>query len=225
MAVLALDDGTLPRLREFGKAPGQPSGAQAGTDRLENSIGMTQRPAESAEDVLSFWFAEGRREQWFRGGPSFDVLVEEVLGLIYRRAASGNCDNWAESPTGALALVLLLDQVPRNLFRNDPRAFATDEQARRVAHVAIEAGFDRDLSQVERLFLYLPFEHSEDIEDQELCCSLVAELDEDAGWLDYARQHRDIIARFGRFPHRNAALGRLCTAEEEAFLKEPDSSF
>ena len=186
---------------------------------------MTKRPAESAEDVLAFWFAEGRREQWFRGGPSFDVVVEEVLGLAYHRAASGECDGWAESAAGALALVLLLDQVPRNLFRNDPRAFATDEQARHIAHAAIESEFDRGLSQVQRVFLYLPFEHSEELEDQELCCRLVAELDEDPGWLDYARQHRDIIARFGRFPHRNAVLGRLCTPEEEAFLREPDSSF
>ncbi len=191
----------------------------------DNSISMAQRPAESAEDVLAFWFAEGRREQWFRADPSFDVLVKEILGPAYQRAASGECDDWAGTAAGAQALVLLLDQVPRNLFRNDPRAFATDEKARQVAHAAIGKGFDKGVSQVERLFLYMPFEHSEALEDQEYCCRLVAGLDEDPGWIDYARQHRDIVARFGRFPHRKAVLGRLCTPEEEAFLKEPDSSF
>ncbi len=225
VAVLALDVRTLPLLREFGKAPGQPSGAQGGQDRQDNSFSMPQRIAESAEDVVAFWFAEGRREQWFRGGPAFDRLVEEVLGPAYGKAAEGAFENWAGSPQGALALVLLLDQVPRNMFRSSPQAFATDATARRVTHAAVEAGFDKGLSQVERLFLYMPLEHSEAIDDQELGCRLMAELAEDPDWLDYARQHRDVIARFGRFPHRNAVLGRPCTPEEEAFLKEPGSSF
>ena len=179
----------------------------------------------SISDVLGFWFGPGMAERWFANDPAFDAEVKARLGPAAEAAARGELDAWAGTPEGALALVLLLDQVPRNLYRGDSRAFDGDAAARAVTRRAIEAGFDRELDQVRRLFLYLPLEHSETLADQEDCCRLIEELTDNPNWADYARQHRDIIARFGRFPHRNAALGRTSTAEEEGFLKEPNSSF
>ncbi len=176
-------------------------------------------------DVLRFWFAEGMGGRWFKKDDAFDAEVKTNLGRAYRLAAMGALDTWKESAIGCLALVILLDQVPRNLFRGDARAFATDADARLVTRHALERGFDRALSQSERLFLYLPLEHSEDLGDQEDCCRLTAALDEQPEWHDYALRHRDVIARFGRFPHRNAILGRPSTREEEEFLTEPGSSF
>lgn len=186
---------------------------------------MSCNAETSPEEVLAFWFAPGRREQWFVKDPEFDAEVRQRLLGPYERAAAGDYDHWRDRAKGCLALVLLLDQVPRNLFRDDPRAFATDATARAVLRQALEQGFDRALSQTERLFLYLPFEHSENLQDQEDCVRLTKALDEDPEWHDYAVKHRDIIARFGRFPHRNATLGRDCSEEEAAFLERPGSSF
>ena len=177
------------------------------------------------ETVLSFWFAPGREQAWFEKDDAFDAAVRHDLGPAFQAAAAGDLSHWRDSARGSLALCILLDQVPRNLFRGDPRAFATDEAARRVTRHAIAAGFDRELTQVERCFLYMPLEHSEDLGDQEESCRLMAELDERPDWHDYALRHRDIVARFGRFPHRNDVLGRDSTTEELAFLKEPNSSF
>ncbi len=185
----------------------------------------TNSAAGSAEDVLEFWFAEGRKEQWFNGGDDFDRLVEETLGPLRRQAAAGTLDDWAATSRGALALVLLLDQVPRNIYRQTPQAYATDAQARRVAREAVENGLDSGLTQVQRVFLYLPFEHSEDLADQELGCRLMSQLDENPDWLVFAEKHRELIARFGRFPHRNAVLGRPCTPEEDAYLAQPGAGF
>ena len=179
----------------------------------------------AAEDVLAFWFAEGMNERWFKSDEAFDREVRLALKALYEQAAAGRLNDWRESARGALALVILLDQVPRNLFRGDPRAFATDAQALAVTKGALAKGLDQELRQVERMFLYLPLEHCEDLADQELCVQLIGALDENPDWCDYARRHRDIVARFGRFPHRNAVLGRESTPEEAAFLKEPGSSF
>ena len=186
---------------------------------------MTEEVAKSAEDVLTFWFAEGRKEQWFNGGADFDRLVDETLGPLHRQAAAGTLDDWPATPRGALALVLLLDQVPRNIYRQTPQAYATDAQARRVARETVDAELDRALRQVERVFLYLPFEHSEELADQELGCRLMSQLDENPDWLDFAERHRELIARFGRFPHRNAILGRQSTPEEDAYLAQPGAGF
>lgn len=175
--------------------------------------------------VLDFWFAPERKSRWFVKDPAFDAEVRTVLQPLHDLACSGALDHWQGDGPGCLALVLLLDQVPRNLFRDDARAFASDAQARAVTKLALDRGFDLDLGQVERLFLYLPLEHSEDLTDQEHCVALTETLDEDPAWCDYAKMHRDIIARFGRFPHRNQALGRDTTSEESAFLTEPNSSF
>ena len=179
----------------------------------------------SISDVLDFWFAPGQEARWFEKNEAFDVEVRTRLGALHEAVAAGGLEAWGQSAEGCLALVLLLDQVPRNLFRGEPRAFATDAAAVAVTRHALAQGFDRGLTQVQRLFLYLPLEHSEDLADQEDCCRLVADLTEKPEWADYARAHRDIIARFGRFPHRNATLGRSSTEEETAFLAEPNSSF
>ena len=145
-----------------------------------------------------------------------------------RRRAAGALDGWVASARGSLALVLVLDQVPRNLFRGKARAYAYDGEARAVATAAIAQGFDGILLPAERMFLYLPFEHSEALGDQERAIELFAALEafpETRGITETARRHAEIIRRFGRFPHRNAALGRAETAEEATFLKEPGSSF
>ena len=177
------------------------------------------------EPILAFWFAPGMEARWFRKDPAFDTEVRAHLQAPHEAAVAGDHADWEAAPRGALALVLLLDQVPRNLYRDDPRAFASDAEALRIARAAIERGDDQSLRQVERVFLYLPLEHSEALADQEDCVRLTGTLDENPEWLDYAERHRDIIARFGRFPHRNAVLGRVSTPEEDEFLTQPGSSF
>lgn len=175
--------------------------------------------------VLSFWFAEGREDQWFERSDTFDRAVERTLGGLHAEAAGGAIDCWAATPRGALALIILLDQVPRNLYRGTARAFATDAKALAICHAALAAGHDGALAtDHERVFLYLPLEHSEDLADQERCVALCAGL-ADSQFHRYAVLHRDIIARFGRFPHRNDALGRETSSEEAAFLQQPNSSF
>ena len=175
-------------------------------------------------EILEFWFGEGARERWFGGGPELDALIRDRFAATIEAAAAGALDHWVASPDGAVALCVLLDQFPRNAWRGMPRAFACDAKARRIAATVIAAGHDRRLPPEQRLFLYLPFEHSEELADQERCCALMAGLG-DASWLDYAQRHHAIVVRFGRFPHRNAILGRISTPEEVAFLLEPGSSF
>lgn len=177
------------------------------------------------EKVLGFWFSPQARPRWFVRSDAFDQSIREQFSELHARAAAGGLDLWAGSPHGALALILLLDQVPRHVFRGTPGAFATDAKAREIARAAIDGGFDRDLTQEERLFMYLPLEHSESLADQERCVELMRQLDENPEWLDYAVRHRDIVARFGRFPHRNAILERDNTEEEREFLMQPGSSF
>lgn len=178
----------------------------------------------SADEILDFWFGPEGRARWFDPDPAFDAACGRRFGPSVEAAASGRLQAWAMDPRGCLALCLLLDQLPRNVWRGTPKAFAYDAHARRVAGHAVAAGLDRTLRPEERLFVYLPFEHSESLADQERSVALMGELG-DPGWLDYAMRHRDIIARFGRFPHRNAILGRESTPEELAFLRQPGSSF
>lgn len=181
--------------------------------------------ARDVDRVLDFWFAEGREAQWFEGGETFDRAVAQALGPLHEQAAAGALDGWAGEPRGALALIILLDQVPRNLYRGSARAFATDAKALAVCHAALAAGHDAALAtEVEKVFLYLPLEHSEDLADQERSVALFERLS-DPTFRRFAVLHRDVIARFGRFPHRNNALGRETTAEEAAFLQGPNSSF
>lgn len=174
--------------------------------------------------VLGFWFATGREEQWFARSDAFDAEVVEVLGPWHRRARGGELMHWRKTAEGALALALLLDQVPRHLYRGSPEAYACDALAREITKEAVEAGLVEQLGPAQQLFLYLPLEHSEDLADQERAVELFTPLG-DPEYTRYAIAHRDIIARFGRFPHRNAVLGRQSTPEEVEFLKQPGSSF
>ncbi len=176
-------------------------------------------------EVLEFWFGPGMGERWFKQDPAFDDEVRAQLGAAREAAEDGVLESWRDSAEGCLALIVLLDQAPRNLFRGRARAFATDAAARELTGHALARGFEAALTQDQRGFLYLPLEHSETLDHQDASLRLTAALDEDPSWHDYAVRHRDIIARFGRFPHRNAALGRESTPEELAFLEQPDSSF
>lgn len=175
---------------------------------------MTAHP----NDILGFWRNAGP-ERWFKKARGFDEAIRLKFEPVHHRAARGEYDAWATTAEGALALLILLDQFPRNLYRKSAHAFATDPKARAIARAAVDAGFDREVDSALRHFFYLPFEHSEDLADQDFGLALAAETgDEDN--VKWAGLHRDIIARFGRFPHRNAALGRITTPEERAFLDE-----
>ena len=186
-------------------------------------------------EVLDFWFGrEGEegyeefREVWFTKDLAFDREVRDRFEDAYEEAAAGRLDYWKDEARSCLALIVLLDQFPRNMFRGDPKTYATDYMAREAARHAVERAYDRELTPYGRLFLYLPFEHSEDLEDQrfsvELFRGLAAEI-ESEDLLGYEVRHLEIIERFGRFPHRNEILGRATTSEEAEFLREPDSSF
>ncbi|MEX0758994.1 MAG: DUF924 family protein [Tistlia sp.] len=180
---------------------------------------------DDIERVLAFWFAEGRQAQWFERDEAFDRDVGTALSPLHAQAAAGALDDWAQDPRGALALIILLDQVPRNLYRGTARAFATDAKALAVCRAALADGHDAALaSEDEKAFLYLPLEHSENLADQERSVACFGRLSNET-YRRYAELHRDVVARFGRFPHRNPALGRETTEAEAAFLHEPDSSF
>ncbi|WP_119168945.1 DUF924 family protein [Algihabitans albus] len=180
---------------------------------------------DEIDAVLDFCFSEAVAPKWFVKDPDFDTEVARVLGPLLERARAGAFGHWPATARGALALVLLFDQAPRNLFRDSPEAYALDPRARALTRQAVTAGLDRDLAQDRRLFLYLPLQHSEVLADQNLSVELFGQLDEDPDCLVYAERHREIVQRFGRFPHRNAALGRETTAEEADFLTQPNSSF
>ncbi len=169
-----------------------------------------------AAAVVAFWRAAGMGK-WFGGGTAFDDECRMRLLDAHFAAARRECEHWMDDAEGALALVLLLDQIPRNVFRGSGHAFATDPLARHYATRAIDAGFDAQVDPALRFFFYMPFEHDEGMAGQERALELFTALG-DANLLGYARAHRDVIARFGRFPHRNAALGRINTPEEQAWL-------
>ena len=179
----------------------------------------------SVEAILHFWFEECRPEHWFTKDEAFDRQLGARFAGTVDAAAGGRLDTWLKHADGCLALCLVLDQFPRNLYREDARAYALDEQARAVARTALERGFDLSLPPERRLFLYLPFEHSEDLDDQRLAISLCRERTGNETYADYAVRHFEVIERFGRFPHRNAVLGRKSTEEEIAFLAQEGSGF
>lgn len=170
-----------------------------------------------AHDVVSFW-REAGPQRWFRKDEGFDALFRERFLATHEAAARGELDDWAEQALGALALVILLDQFPRNAFRASPRMYATDAQAREIARAAIESGFDLQVDPDLRPFFYLPLMHSEQLADHDRSVELARALGGEHE--RYAQHHRAIIERFGRFPHRNAILGRTSTPEEEQFLEE-----
>jgi uncharacterized protein (DUF924 family) len=166
-------------------------------------------------DILAFWRAAGP-DKWFEKNDAFDAEIRERFRDTYA-AAAGRLAAWEEDAEGALALVIVLDQFPRNMFRGDARTYAADPLARAVAQRAIARGFDQTYVPPERQFFYLPFTHSENLADQERCVALNRAAADEEG-TKWAELHADIIRRFGRFPHRNGALGRATTAEEQAFL-------
>lgn len=174
------------------------------------------------QDVIGFWRSAGPKK-WYAKDAAFDEAIRLKFEPVHHAAARGRYDGWAATPEGALALLLLLDQFPRNLYRGSAHAFATDPKARAVARAAIAAGHDRAVEPAMRAFFYLPFEHSEDLADQDESvahCRAVLEETGDADPLKWAEIHRDIIVRFGRFPHRNSAFGRVTTEAEQAFLDD-----
>lgn len=170
----------------------------------------------SAHDVLRFW-REAGMGKWFGGGPAFDAECRDRFLDAHHAAARREYEHWMDAAEGALALVLLLDQIPRNVFRASAHGYATDPLALHYATRAIAAGLDAAADPALRFFFYLPFEHSEQLQDQERAVELFTALG-NANLLGYATAHRDVIARFGRFPHRNAALGRSNTPDEQAWL-------
>lgn len=198
---------------------------------------------DQPENVLAFWFgppgsaaeiAGRQRTLWFGKSPANDQAVIERFSATLVAATAGQLDHWIHTPRGRLALVIVLDQFPHHIHRDQPQAFATDPQALVLSLAALAAGEDRQLAPIERVFLYLPLEHAESIDMQERSVSLYQQLAQEAAdderalfdnFLDYARKHLDVVARFGRFPHRNAILGRPSTPDEIEFLKQPGSRF
>ena len=200
---------------------------------------MTAEAEVDASAVLDFWFGAAvddgigarapPRPEWFRKDTAFDAVVAKRFGATLEAALAGRLAAWAGTPAGALALIVVLDQFTRNAFRDTPRAFAGDAQALALARALVAEGHDRGMSPLQRWFAYMPFEHAEDIglqhESLRLFGSLAAEHPHTQQALDYAVKHRDVVARFGRYPHRNAVLGRESTATELAFLSQPGASF
>jgi uncharacterized protein (DUF924 family) len=199
-------------------------------------MAMHSEPTITA--ILNFWFGdsgtestsyEQRRRFWFGKTPEFDQAIREQFHAVYAQAAAGQLDHWQDTPEGSLALILVLDQFSRNMFRDTAQAFATDPQALAAAKRAIARGFDQQLLPIQRIFLYLPLEHSEDLADQQQSVEqfrqLIAASPDLQDTFDYALRHQSVIERFGRFPHRNRLLGRDTTPEEAEFLTQPGSSF
>lgn len=198
---------------------------------------------DQPESVLAFWFGApgsavevaGRQSKlWFGKSPANDQAVIDSFAATLTAATAGQLDHWTRTPRGRLALVIVLDQFPHHIHRDRPQAFATDPQSLALSIAALESGEDRKLAPIERVFLYLPLEHAESLDLQERSVSLYEQLAHEAaaderalfdGFLDYARKHRDVVARFGRFPHRNEILERPSTPDELEFLKQPGSRF
>jgi uncharacterized protein (DUF924 family) len=174
------------------------------------------------DQVLQFWFSESARKRWFRSTPAFDTEIRERFESAWQAARDGRLTDWEQTASGALALVIVLDQFPLNMYRNQALGFSTEPTSRDVAECAIERDFDNRLTVEQKAFLYLPFMHSEDLRDQDRSVALFAAagLEDNLIW---AHHHREIIVRFGRFPHRNAILDRISTADELAWLDSPQS--
>ena len=183
--------------------------------------------AVNPQDVRDFWLKQ-ERKAWFEKNPAFDEEIRRRFLSLYELGAAGTLETWIQTSAGCLALIVLLDQFPRNMYRGNAKAFATDPLARSAAHVILDNGWDKVMTPDERMFAYLPLEHSESLADQERCLTLMKEIavfPETADLPKWAEAHLVIIRRFGRFPHRNAALGRASTPEEAEFLKQRGSSF
>jgi uncharacterized protein (DUF924 family) len=182
------------------------------------------------EDVLTFWFDEAGPEKWFNKDDAFDEEIRERFSELVHTARDGNLESWVETPRGCLALIVLIDQFSRNIHRNSPLAWSADSHALALTKLAIDKGYDRTLGLNERKFVYMPLMHSEVLADQDTSMEVFGGLADEGmenseRTMSSAARHREIIKRFGRFPHRNEVLGRESTPEETEFLKEPNSSF
>lgn len=195
------------------------------------------------EDILDFWFGEldergcanpNQRQLWWTKSDAFDETVRAKFLSDYEAIVAGEREHWRGTARSALAYIIVLDQFSRNMFRSTPKMYAADELAREACWEGLDANFDEELDYDERVFFYMPLEHSEELEDHHRCRELFDALRECApesleadadNYVDFARRHREIVERFGRYPHRNEILGRASTEEEEEFLKEPDSGF
>jgi uncharacterized protein (DUF924 family) len=169
------------------------------------------------DEIIDFWFADATRKLWFDSTPEFDDELRTRFRDTWERARRGELDHWTETAEGCVALVIVLDQFPLNMFRGGADSYSTEAQARDVARIAIERGFDEDLETERKAFLYLPFMHSENLEDQQRALELFDQPGLESN-LRFARHHHDIVKRFGRFPHRNAALGRVSSDAETEYL-------
>jgi uncharacterized protein (DUF924 family) len=198
---------------------------------------------ETQESIQEFWFgndaddavtAVRQTKLWWSKDEALDVLIRQRFATYTESALAGNLDGWALTPDGCLSLILLCDQFPRNMYRDTPAAFASDAKALALSKAGLASGHDKNLRAIQRVFFYLPFEHSESVADQDCAVTLFEQLAIEASaahqtmfdnFLNFAHRHREVIRRFQRFPHRNKILGRLSTAEEVEFLSQPGSSF
>lgn len=181
---------------------------------------------DTKAEVLHFWFVESQPQQWFQKNDAFDQIIRDRFMVTYEMAADGLCDSWQDEAQGCVALCVVLDQFPRNMFRNSAKAFATDEKALLIAKQAVAKGFDLLVPPEKRRFIYLPYEHSESLNDQKKSVALFERMKaEDPLGYEYALRHYEVIEKYGRFPHRNAVLGRINTPEEEEYLARPDAGF
>ncbi len=183
------------------------------------------------QKILDFWFLPEdhpdhgqKRVEWFKKDSDFDTEIIQRFQTVFEKAVNGDYLFWTDSPPGCLALILLFDQFSRNMFRGDPKSFIADAKAREIARHMISTGYFDLLPSVKKSFVLMPFEHSEDLDDQEFCVKMFKDFGDETD-IDYALQHYEIIKKFGRFPHRNDVLGRNSTEEETAFLEGPNSSF
>ncbi|MBU2486436.1 MAG: DUF924 domain-containing protein [Alphaproteobacteria bacterium] len=179
---------------------------------------------ETPETVLDFWFNDLTPKDWFVKNEELDRRIAERFSGLHLALSRDISDEWRATPEARLALIVVFDQFPRNIYRGSPLAFATDGLALKEAKAALAVGADKSVDESRRAFFYMPFEHSEDIGEQERCVALFEALGNE-NYLDYANQHLDIIKRYGRFPHRNPILGRVSTPEEKAYLAEPGAGF
>ena len=179
---------------------------------------------ETPQSVLEFWFGELTPKQWFVKDEALDRQIADRFSDLHLALSREVPDEWRASPEARLARIIALDQFPRNIYRGSPLSFATDGLALKAAKAAIAIGADAAVSEDRRIFFYMPFEHAENLDDQDRAVALCEALGNET-YLDYARRHREVIERFGRFPHRNAILGRASTPEEEAYLAEPGAGF
>ena len=175
-------------------------------------------------EILHFWFEEIETVQWFKKDSVFDQMIIDRFSETYDQACRGELFEWRSTPHGRLAEIIVLDQFSRNMFRNSPKAFASDPLALVLAQEALSCGADKEVRENERGFFYLPFMHSESLKIHDVAMKIYSQKGRESG-LEWEIKHRKIIERFGRYPHRNEALGRTSTPEELAFLKEPNSSF